>query len=206
MIIVADTCSLLLLLRLNPEMLTNRKFGCCTTQEVRDEIFRTARFAEKYPWRVNFRNKIQAVPQADVNRAPGYADAIWAVKVELEHIDPGEGSYNLSREDRSVIVLAQILPELSIFTIDDPDDVALSTTDRRLREFAERKFEIVNIEPLDVLNSWLEAGIWRYDDQQHDSILQEWADHEPEPSIAAKRRFKKLTGQAFPNSNSGRTQ
>lgn len=206
MIIVADTCSLLMLLRLNPEMLVDSKYGCCTTQEVRDEILRTTKFADKYPWRIDFRDRIQAVPQGIVIHAPSYANAIFSVNAQLKHINPNEGSYNLSREDRSVIVLAQILPELSIFTIDDPDDVVLSTTDRRLHDFAEKRFEIENIEPLDVLNSWLAAGSWSYDDQRHESILREWADREPEPSIAAQKRFKKLTGQAFPNSDSGRRQ
>ena len=82
MIIVADTCSLLMLLRLNPEMLTDPKFGCCTTQEIRDEIFQTARFARDYPWRNEFRNKIQVVPLGSVTHAPSYENAKLAVKMQ----------------------------------------------------------------------------------------------------------------------------
>ena len=204
MIIVADTCSLLMLLRLNPEMLVDPKFGCCTTQEVRDEIFRTARFAKKYPWRSDFRDKVRAVFRGMVIRASGYDDAVFAVKTQLTQIDPDEGPYNLSPEDCSVVILAQILPELPGFTVDDPDDVALSTTDRRLRDFAETRFEIENIEPLMILNSWINSGIWSYDDQIHGPVLREWADQEPAPSVAAKRYFRKLTGYTFPGSSSDR--
>ena len=204
MIIVADTCSLLMLLRLNPEMLTDPKFKCCTTQEVRDEIFRTARFAKKYPWRSGFRDKVQAVSMGAVIHASSYDDAVSAVKAQLEHINPDEGPYNLSPEDRSVIILAQILPELPDFAVDDPDEIALSTTDRRLRDFAEIRFEIENIEPLKILNFWIDFGIWDYDDQIHGPILQEWADQEPDPSVAAKRCFRKLTGYTFPSPRFGR--
>ena len=206
MIVVADTCSLLMLLRLNPEMLTDPKFECCTTQEVRDEILQTARFAEKYPWRVGFRDRIKVVPLGRVKSAPNYNDALLAVKAQLEHVNPAEGSYNLSREDRSVIVLAQILSELSVFDINDPDDVALSTTDSRLKDFAENRFEIENLEPLAVLNYWLDKGLLSYDSPTYDPILQEWADQEPAPSVAEKKRFRKLTGKTFPQPNPGRSR
>lgn len=199
MIVVADTCSLLMLLRLNPEMLTDSKFGCCTTQEVRDEIIRTSKFADKYPWRVDYREKIRVIPKGTVIHASSYRNAAFSVKAQLDQADPDEGPYNLSEEDCSVIILAQILPELHFLSIDDPGDIAISTTDRLLINFAEKRFEIENIEPLELLNTWIENGFWIYNSQDHDAILQEWAEKEPRQSFAARKHFKKLTGHTFPD-------
>ena len=105
----------------------------------------------------------------------------------------------MSTEDCSVIILAQILPELQGFSIDDPGDIAISTTDRHLKNFAEERFEIENIEPLELLNTWIEKELWNYNSQDHDAILQEWADKEPLQSIAARKHFKRLTGHTFPD-------
>lgn len=49
MYVLCDTCSVLMLIRIAPDMFEDSRYGCVTTQEVIRELFRTQRFKEKYP-------------------------------------------------------------------------------------------------------------------------------------------------------------
>ena len=60
--ILCDTCSILMVIRIAPDMLTDKKYGCFTIQEVREEIIRQQKFKDKYPWRLRFKNKIRCIP------------------------------------------------------------------------------------------------------------------------------------------------
>jgi hypothetical protein len=57
--ILCDTCSVLMLIRIAPDMFTDERFDCVTVQEVCEEIFRTQRFKTKYPWRTDYKDKIR---------------------------------------------------------------------------------------------------------------------------------------------------
>ena len=59
MYILCDTSSILLLIRIAPDMFIDERYECLTIYEVRDEIFRTPRFKSKYSWRIDFKNKIK---------------------------------------------------------------------------------------------------------------------------------------------------
>jgi hypothetical protein len=47
-----------MLIRIAPEMFIDDGFGCRTVAEIRDEIFQTQKFKEKYPWRTDYKDKI----------------------------------------------------------------------------------------------------------------------------------------------------
>ena len=191
MIIVTDTCSILMLLRLNPAMFRDSCYECCTTQEVFDEIFQTRKFKDKYSWRDTYRGVIKPIPQGNVINATQYKNVSAAVNISLQE----HSCYNLSREDKSVVILSLLLPDIQ----PNVSDVAISTTDRALIAFSQEEFDLENIEPLEIVNIWLEKGAFIFDHVTHMPIFEDWiAKGEPFPSPAAKRRFKQLTGYDFP--------
>lgn len=196
MYIVADTCTILMLLRIEPNMLKDTRFECVTTQDVRNEILQTPKFKDSHPWRSEYRDKIQVIPEGTVRNSSNYRiieDAI--VRNSRLAITKDGGKYNLSKEDRSVIVLSQLLSNIAGF--ENITDIAISTTDGLLKEFAENEYEVLNIEPLDIISNWLEDKLLCWDDDKTD-ILRNWALNEPQPSLKAKRRFKGLSGFDFP--------
>lgn len=58
MFILCDTSSILLLLRIAPDMFRDERFQCKTILDVHDEIFRTSKFKTKYPWIKELRARI----------------------------------------------------------------------------------------------------------------------------------------------------
>lgn len=59
--ILCDTCSILMLIRIVPDMFIDERFDCLTITDVKDEIFRTQKFKTKYPWRIHLKNKIETI-------------------------------------------------------------------------------------------------------------------------------------------------
>jgi len=59
--ILCDTCSILMLIRIVPEMFCDERFECVTIHEVIQEIFRTQKFKSRYPWRERYKPKIKAL-------------------------------------------------------------------------------------------------------------------------------------------------
>ena len=66
MYILCDTCSVLMLIRIAPDMFRDDRYGCVTIQEVFQELFRTQKFKTKYPWRTKYKSKIKAVIKSKV--------------------------------------------------------------------------------------------------------------------------------------------
>ena len=64
--ILCDTCSILMVIRIAPDMLIDEKYGCVTIQEVREEIIRQQKFKDKYPWRHGFKDKIRCIPNSEI--------------------------------------------------------------------------------------------------------------------------------------------
>ena len=63
MVVLQDTCAILMLLRIAPEMFTNPDFGCVTLASVQKEYVRKQEFKRKYPWRGDLAHHIQ--PHSD---------------------------------------------------------------------------------------------------------------------------------------------
>ena len=50
MLILADTCSVIMLLRIAPDKFSDSKYECVTTTEVLKELKSNQKFKTKYPW------------------------------------------------------------------------------------------------------------------------------------------------------------
>ena len=59
--ILCDTCSVLMLLRIAPDMFLDERYECVIIQEIIQEIFRTQKFKTQYPWRTRYKSKIKAL-------------------------------------------------------------------------------------------------------------------------------------------------
>ncbi len=59
MFILCETSSLLMLLRIAPDMFTSDAYECKTIREVHNEIVQTTKFKSKYPWTRVMRAKIK---------------------------------------------------------------------------------------------------------------------------------------------------
>ncbi|KPA09987.1 hypothetical protein MHK_009813 [Candidatus Magnetomorum sp. HK-1] len=71
MYILCDTCSVLMLIRINPEMFTRECFNCATTTEVQKELSRTQKFKTKYPWRNKYKKYIKPLKISALFRRTG---------------------------------------------------------------------------------------------------------------------------------------
>lgn len=103
MIVLTDTCSVIMLLRIAPEMFNDEQFGCVTIQAVHDEIKRTPKFKIKYPWRSDFLPKIKAIPPGELSKIAYYVENGKTVARTLDSQRNSQGApYGLSRVDREV--------------------------------------------------------------------------------------------------------
>ena len=59
--ILCDTCSVLMLIRIAPDMFSDDRYECLTIQEVFRELFRTQKFKSRYPWREKYKPKVKAL-------------------------------------------------------------------------------------------------------------------------------------------------
>ena len=55
MYILCDTCSVLMLIRIAPDMFCDDRYECVTIQEMIQEMFRTQKFKMRYPWRTKYK-------------------------------------------------------------------------------------------------------------------------------------------------------
>jgi hypothetical protein len=191
MFILCDTSSILLLLRIAPDMFVDQRFECCTIREIHDELVRTAKFKLKYPWLREMRPKLKPLMLAEKEKASekAYFDAIktlhWNGTINLK---TGR-FFDLSHEDMKVISSALAL------------DYKVSSGDKGLLQFAEQEFKnefIGSVSALEIINFWIEKQliIW---DQERQGILGEWKaqGETAQPKIAALE-FHKLTGCHYP--------
>ena len=65
--ILCDTCSVLMLIRIAPEMFCDDRFECTTVQEVIKELFQTQKFKTSYPWRKEYKSKIKAMGTSEID-------------------------------------------------------------------------------------------------------------------------------------------
>ena len=69
MYILCDTCSILMLLRIAPDMFADKRYECVTIRQVWEEITQTQKFKSKYPWRKDYARHIQSLPKSTVETA-----------------------------------------------------------------------------------------------------------------------------------------
>lgn len=185
--VLCDTCSVLMLIRIAPNMFLDERFDCVTVQEVCEEIFRTQRFKTKYPWRSDFKHKIRpsgALKNTDDN-FEFHLDAIRHL-IDAGGISTKTGkAFGLSFVDKKIAAYVTAY------------DSEISSTDNSLINFLEQEFGKKNQSPLVILNDWIRSGLikWNEDIQR---IIEDWDKNgEPVQPSKDKKEFLKLTGVKY---------
>jgi hypothetical protein len=183
MIILCDTCSILMVVRIAPDMFIDERFGCSTIPKVHDEIFRTQKFKTKYPWRDEYKSKIKTVGSGLIESDEFKMNLSIIhnlVEAGIENSETGL-LVDLSLTDKHIIACAAV------------NQYDISSGDRNLVNFADQQFEITNIAPLTLVNQWLEEELIVWDDHLQ-MIMEDWERcGEMEQPIKEIGRFQALT-------------
>ena len=182
-----------MLIRIAQEMFIKSEYECCTIRLVREEIFRTQRFKTKYPWRSQFKDKVQSLPLdiSDNKEVRRYFDAIDSL-IEHGRISEKTGmEFDLSYIDKKLLACA-----LS-------NGYKISSGDDDMKQFAKQEFggDFKGwISPLGIVNRWLKKGLIKWDRSLH-VHLAEWETYNEHPQPQRQKiQFKKLTKRNYPGS------
>jgi hypothetical protein len=191
MFILCDTSSILLLLRIAPNMFVNADFECCIIREIHDELVQTTKFKFKYPWIHDMRSKLKLLMLSEKQKKSErtYFEAIKALNLSGTFIAKTERLFDLSQEDMKVISTALTL------------EYQISSGDKGLMQFAQQEFPGEfkgSISALEVINTWIEKKLIMWD-QEKQNILAEWKTQrevaQPQKAISD---FKRLTKSPYP--------
>ncbi len=189
MIMICDTCSVLMLIRIAPEMLCDPKYECVTIKAVYDELFKTPRFKFKYPWLARLEPKIKTL---DIS--PNEKNLIEKnLKVIKCHVESAGiintitgGPFNLSQTDKTIVAHAVCL------------NTSVSSVDHDLSAYLDQQYEIKVWEPLCLINHWLQNDIIIWDDSKQ-TVLENWvACQEARQTQKNIDKFEELTGREYP--------
>jgi hypothetical protein len=193
MIILCDTSSILLLLRIAPDMFIDQKYECITIPEIFNEIFRTQKFKGKYPWRTAFKSKVKPLTYSSY-KTSSYDELHKTIQRILDACVPDSSSgqqFYLSPEDHALAACAIA------------KDCELSSGDTKLVAFLQQQFPDMfkgNLTALEVINRWLENKVLNWDDAKH-AIVGDWKQKkEASQPASAVKQFKKLTEREYPGS------
>jgi hypothetical protein len=185
--ILCDTCSVLMLIRIAPDMFTDEGFDCVTVQEVCEEIFRTQKFKTKYPWRSDYKHKIRPsnFPKGTGDNFELHFDLVTRL------VDAGGISAKTGRAFGLSFVDKKIAAYVTAYGLE------ISSTDNSLIDFLEQEFGKRNRSPLAVLNGWIERGLIQWDEDLR-RIVEDWDKNgEPVQPVKDKKDFLKLTGVKY---------
>ena len=191
MVILCDTCSILMLIRIAPSMFSDHKFRTITISNVAREFISTQKFKSKYPWRSDYRSNVVPATSSSMQN-DDYKFFLNLVNKMLENgviNSKNDLLFDLSTVDKEVVSYA-----LS-------QGHAISTGDQGIIDFASQEFSDDfkgNRSPLELIVDWLKMGLFDWDDSRH-RVLAEWAltNERPQPA-KAKGAFKKITGRSYP--------
>lgn len=188
MIILCDTSSVLMLLRIAPEMFVDPKYECLTLPEVKKEILQTPKFKDKYSWRVQFKPKLRTIGMTkyDDQNFKLVRNTI-KVLIDVCTINKSAGKiFDLSYVD--IIVAAYAVT----------NEYTITTEDENLAQFLEQEFEIKNLSSLEVLNLWIKKDVVIVDANIL-NVLTDWKIlEEPVQPQRAIKEFEKLTNNIYP--------
>ena len=184
MIILCDTCSVLMLIRIAPDMFTDERFGCATIPKVHEEIYRTQKFKTKYSWREEYREQFKTLGTS-VSQSEEVKLQLETIKVlvdaGVENQDTGN-LVDLSLTDMHVVACASAYGH------------GISSVDRNLVYFAQNEFELQNISPLGLVNMWIQNGLISWDERLQ-ILMEDWEKNgEAEQPLEEVGRFQQLTG------------
>ncbi len=187
MYILCDTCSILMLIRIVPEMFTDKIFECCTISEVRDELFQTQKFKEKYPWRIKFKNSIIKT-NISKDLLKDFSLHYNTIKNIISHgaiNSKTKKLFNLSLTDQKLVSFA-----LST-------NLKIATEDTGIVDFAEQQFSKQSISALGLLNYWIEKKLVVWSDNMQ-IIIENWDKCNEKPQSKNEiKKFEKLTGYKY---------
>lgn len=192
--ILCDTCSILMVIRIAPDMLNDDRYDYFTIQEVRKEIIRQQKFKDKYPWRQKFKDKIRCIPNSEIinnDLVDQYNDVINLL-IENNTTNNKTGRlFDLSSVDKKFIACA--------FSF----GFKISTGDGDIKDIANQEFSKTfkgSVSPLGMVNMWIRNGLVNWSDKLH-GYVEAWkrTGEAPQPK-GQKNKFKKLTGRKYPGS------
>lgn len=185
--ILCDTSSLMMLLRIAPDLFTDSRYECVTVQQVYEEYTRTPKFKTKYPWRDQFKKHLRSLPKTQVEN-----DVYTRTLKTMRLIEPTaineqtKQRFGLSRRDIEIGACAVA------------HKYTITTTDVNLADFVGQQFDTPSACPLKLINDWLEKKLLAWDDFKQ-SVLVDWIACNEKPQPAAEiSRFEKLTGRKYP--------
>jgi hypothetical protein len=193
MFILCDTSSILMLLRIAPDMFSDGRYECKTIHEIHDEIVQTTKFKNKYPWTRNVRPqlRISVLTPAQKQQEILYFEAVKVLNRERIYNEEKKRWIDLSWRDM------KLLSHTLAFVY------KMSAGDDDLEYFARTQFKEEfggNVMPLEIIIHWLEAGVITWDAEKQ-GYLSAWAtDGEHPQLLKAKKRFKELTGIVYSGS------
>ena len=184
MYILCDTCSVLMLIRIAPDMFCDDRYKCVTIQEMIQEIFRTQKFKMRYPWRKKYKSKIKALAKSKVESGDFklYLEAIRNIIRTGKINERTKRFFDLSYVDQRVAACS-IAHGFKLTTVDDD-----------LNGFVIQEFSGKTVSPLEIVNDWIKKGLIKWNDDLQ-FVLEDWekCNEHPQPKKEVKR-FEKLTG------------
>jgi len=190
MVILCDTCSILMLIRISPDMFTDSIYETITIPSVLSECKQTQKFKNKYPWRDEYISKIIPQKSTDIftDNYKLHYNLIEKLMNEGTLNDENNALFNLSRTDKEIAAYAIAM------------EYNLSTGDKPMMDFISQQFSeynIKNFSSLDLINRWLRKEIieWNIARQK---IIEEWSlTEERSQPVEAIKLFETLTDQKY---------
>lgn len=189
MVVLTDTCAVLMLLRIAPDMFRDKAYGCVTIQQVVDEIKKKPLFKQKYPWRSEYLHHIQSVTAGRLKEGSfdeWYRDVCDVAKFTHNTRSRRYYAEDLSPVDKKIAAALLCL------------NATLCSGDANLIHFVETQLEISNCAPLKLVNDWLEAKLIVWDEQKQ-AVICEWVQIECTQPAKEIQRFKALTHCDYPS-------
>jgi hypothetical protein len=176
-----------MLIRITSDMFIDKRFECLTITDVREELFQTQKFKNKYPWRLNLKNKIVTLGTTEVisDDFNLYLQTITTL-IESGTINQRtQKFFNLSRVDKKFIAGALA------------HNYEVTTTDNDLIDFLQQEFSKSNIAPLSLINRWLRNRLIEWNEQRQ-SFIEDWdkCNEAPQP-FSDIEEFENLTGYEY---------
>ena len=188
MTVVNDTCAILMLVRICPDMFRDDRYGCVMLPEAYREYTRSARFKRQYPWRSEYRGSLRSLPQTKLAEH-GYVEVLKYMRASAEReLDPSTGKAYADELSMTDVKMAAAAYSL---------DAELCSGDGPLSRFAEDQWEIGVLSPLALVNRWIEGGLIEWTDERQ-AVLEDWVRQErpqPRKDIA---EFQRLTRRKYP--------
>ena len=179
-VVLTDTCAVIMLLRIAPDMFQSPEYCCVMSYHIYDEFIKKKEFLEKYPWRPLFSKYLKsAIQLGDLKRDKGYYGVVNVVKQY-------QRNYGLSNKDCEIVAIALY------------KNFDFCSGDENLFTFAKNEFDLNTLSVLELVNDWIEGGLIIWNSQRH-AVLNDWIKMkercQPRKQI---ERFERLTNWKYP--------